>query len=183
MIAATNRDLQTAIRAGSFRNDLFYRLNVFPIAIPPLRERSEDIPLLVEYFIDRYARKAGKNITAVNKKTFDSLQSYGWPGNIRELQNVIERSIILCDTEVFSIDKNWLPKQAFLTQRRDQMELSRTLLEQEREMIEAALQECRGQVFGPLGAASKLGVKRSTLESKIRALKIDKKRFKDPNPS
>ncbi|MBV9927507.1 MAG: PAS domain-containing protein [Acidobacteria bacterium] len=183
VIAATNRDLQATIRAGSFRSDLFYRLNVFPIAIPPLRERSEDIPLLVEYFIDRYARKAGKNITAVNKKTFESLQSYGWPGNIRELQNVIERSIILCETEVFSVDKNWLPRQAFLTETKSQTGLSRTLLAQEREMIEAALQECRGQVFGPSGAAARLGLKRSTLESKIRALKIDKKRFKDSSSS
>jgi len=175
--------LQAVIRAGSFRSDLFYRLNVFPIEIPPLRERGDDIPMLVDYFIDRYARSVGKNITSINKKTLELLQSYSWPGNIRELQNVIERSIILCDTEIFSIDKNWLPQHAVLIEKRKQTELSRTLLAQEREMIEAALQECRGQVFGPSGAAARLGIKRSTLESKIRALNIDKKRFKDSNPS
>jgi len=109
VIAATNRDLQAAISAGSFRSDLFYRLHVFQIEIPPLRERGEDIPLLLQYFIDRYARKAGKNIKRVNKKTLELLQSYPWPGNIRELQNVIERSLILCETEIFSIDESWIP--------------------------------------------------------------------------
>ena len=111
VIAATNRDLEAAINAGSFRSDLFYRLNVFPMEIPSLRERRVDIPLLVEYFIDRYARKAGKNIKRVNKKTLELFQSYPWPGNIRELQNVIERSIILCESDIFSIDENWLPQQ------------------------------------------------------------------------
>src|SRR3984957_9922212 len=111
VIAATNRDLQAAISAGSFRSDLFYRLNVFPIEIPPLRRRKGDIPLLVEYFIDRYARKAGKNIKRVSKKTLELLQSYPWPGNIRELQNVIERCVILCEAEIFSIDESWLPQQ------------------------------------------------------------------------
>src|SRR2546422_2889676 len=123
VIAATNRDLEAAIRAGSFRSDLFYRLHVFPIAIPPLRERRADISLLVEYFIDRYARKAGKNIKRVNKKTLELLQSYPWPGNIRELQNVIERSVILCETDIFSIDENWLPQQPSLTEPKNQMEL------------------------------------------------------------
>jgi formate hydrogenlyase transcriptional activator len=181
VIAATNRDLQAAISAGSFRNDLFYRLHVFPIDIPSLRERREDIPLLVEYFIDRYARKAGKNIKRVNKKTLELLQSYPWPGNIRELQNVIERSVILCETEIFSIDESWLPKQPSLTEPKNQMELPGRLLAQEKEMIEAALKESRGRIFGPTGAAAKLGIPRSTLESKIKSLKIDKNRFKmDP---
>jgi PAS domain S-box-containing protein len=178
VIAATNRDLQAAISAGSFRSDLFYRLHVFPIEIPSLRERRADIPLLVEYFIDRYARKAGKKIKRVNKKTLELLHSYPWPGNIRELQNVIERSIILCETEIFSIDESWLPKQPSLTEPKNQMELSRSLLAQEKEMIEAALKESRGRIFGPTGAAAKLGIPRSTLESKIRSLKIDKNRFK-----
>jgi PAS domain S-box-containing protein len=179
VIAATNRDLQAAISAGSFRNDLFYRLHVFPIEIPSLREREEDIPLLVEYFIDRYARKAGKNIKRVNKKTLELLQSYPWPGNIRELQNVIERSVILCETEIFSIDESWLPQPPPLTpESKQQVELSRRLLAQEKDMIEAALKETRGRVFGPSGAAAKLGIPRSTLESKIRSLKIDKNRFK-----
>jgi PAS domain S-box-containing protein len=178
VIAATNRDLQAAIRAGLFRSDLFYRLHVFPIAIPPLRERQEDISLLVEYFIDRYARKAGKNIRGVSKKTLELLQSYPWPGNIRELQNVIERSVILCDTETFSIDESWLPQEPFVAESRNQIELSERLLEQEKNMIEAALKESRGRVFGPDGAAAKLGIPRSTLESKIRSLKIDKNRFR-----
>jgi PAS domain S-box-containing protein len=177
--AATNRDLQAAISAGSFRSDLFYRLNVFPIEIPSLRERREDIPLLVEYFIDRYARKAGKNIKHVNKKTLELLQLYPWPGNIRELQNVIERSLILCETEIFSIDENWLTKPPPLTPASNQqVELPRRLLVQEKDMIEAALKDTRGRVSGSTGAAAKLGIPRSTLESKIRSLKIDKNRFK-----
>jgi PAS domain S-box-containing protein len=179
VIAATNRDLQAAISAGSFRRDLFYRLNVFPIEIPALRERREDIRLLVEYFIDRYARKAGKDIKRVNKKTLELLQSYPWPGNIRELQNVIERSVILCETEIFSIDENWLPQPPALTpEPKQQVELPRRLLVQEKDMIEAALKETRGRVSGPTGAAVKLGIPRSTLESKIRSLKINKNRFR-----
>jgi PAS domain S-box-containing protein len=178
VIAATNRDLHAAISAGSFRSDLFYRLNVFPIEMPSLRGRRADIPLLVEYFIDRYARKVGKNIKRVNKKTLELLESYAWPGNIRELQNVIERSVILCETEIFSIDENWLPKQPALTEPKNQMELSGRLLAQEKDMIEAALKESRGRIFGPMGAAAKLGIPRSTLESKIKSLKIDKNRFR-----
>jgi PAS domain S-box-containing protein len=179
VIAATNRDLQAAIAAGSFRSDLFYRLNVFPMETPSLRERRADIPLLVEYFIDRYARKAGKKIRRVNKKTLELLQSYAWPGNIRELQNVIERSMILCETEIFSIDENWLPRQLALTaESKHQVELPRRLLAQEKNMIEAALKETRGRVSGPTGAAVKLGIPRSTLESKIRSMKINKNRFR-----
>jgi PAS domain S-box-containing protein len=179
VIAATNRDLQAAISAGSFRSDLFYRLNVFPIEIPSLRERRADIPLLVEYFIDRYARKAGKNIKRVNKKTLELLQSYRWPGNIRELQNVIERSVILCETEIFSIDENWLPQPPPLTpESKQQVELPRRLLVQEKDMIEAALKDTLGRVSGPTGAAVKLGIPRSTLESKIRSLNINKNRFR-----
>jgi PAS domain S-box-containing protein len=179
VIAATNRDLQAALSTGSFRSDLFYRLNVFPMEIPSLRERREDVPLLVEYFIDRYARKAGKNIKRVNKKTLELLQSYPWPGNIRELQNVIERSVILCETEIFSIDESWLPQQPLLTaDPKPQVELPRRLLVQEKVMIEAALRETRGRVSGPKGAAVKLGIPRSTLESKIRSLKINKNRFR-----
>jgi PAS domain S-box-containing protein len=178
VIAATNRDLQAAIRAGSFRSDLFYRLHVFPIEIPPLRERGEDIALLVEYFIDRYARKAGKNIRDISKKTLELLRSYPWPGNIRELQNVIERSVLLCETESFSIDGSWLPQQPSPPESKDPMELSLKLVAQEKIMIEAALKESRGRVFGPTGAAAKLGIPRSTLESRIRSLRIDKNRFK-----
>ena len=179
VIAATNRDLQTAINTGSFRSDLFYRLNVFPVEIPSLRERRVDIPLLVEYFIDRYARKAGKNIKRVNKKTLELLQSYPWPGNIRELQNVIERSMILCETDIFSIDENWLPQPSPLApESKHQAELPQRLLLQEKNLIEAALRDTDGRVSGPTGAATKLGIPRSTLESKIRSLKINKNRFR-----
>jgi PAS domain S-box-containing protein len=184
VIAATNRDLNAAVSGGSFRSDLFYRLQVFPIEIPPLRERRDDIPLLVEYFIDRYARKAGKNIRHVSQETLELLQSYAWPGNIRELQNVIERSVILCETETFSIDESWLPQQpqTFLVAKpENQIELPRRLEAQEKNIIEEALKASRGRVFGPTGAAAKLGIPRSTLESKIKALKIAKNRFKtDP---
>jgi formate hydrogenlyase transcriptional activator len=183
VIAATNRDLQAAIAAGIFRSDLFYRLNVFPIEVPSLRERQEDIPVLVEYFIDRYARKAGKNICGINKRSLELLQSYPWPGNIRELQNVIERSVIVCDTENFSVDESWLSRQPVASESKRQLELPGKLAAQEKEMIEAALRESGGQVSGPSGAAAKLGLPGSTLESKIRSLKISKKRFKTTNPS
>jgi len=181
VIVATNRDLPAAIAAGTFREDLFYRLNVFPIEIPPLRERKEDIPILVQYLIDRYARKAGRNIGRVNKETLDLFQLYPWPGNIRELQNVIERSVIVSENETFSVDESWLSRPP--VRRSNQLELRERLNAQEKEAIEAALTESRGRVFGPAGAAAKLGIARSTLESRIRTLKIDKNRFKISNPS
>ena len=183
VIAATNRDLQAAIVAGIFRSDLFYRLNVFPIEVPPLRERQEDIPVLVKYLIDRYARKAGKNIRGVNKRSLELLQSYPWPGNIRELQNVIERSVIVCETESLSVDERWLSRQAAVTRPQSDLGLSRKAAAQEKEIIEGALRESRGRVAGPSGAAAKLGIPGSTLESKIRSLKINKHRFKTANPS
>jgi transcriptional regulator with PAS, ATPase and Fis domain len=178
VVAATNRDLQPAIVAGTFRSDLFYRLNVFPIEIPALRERREDIPLLVEYFIDRYARKAGKSFQTVNKKTLDLLQAYPWAGNIRELQNVIERSVIVCDTENFSVDESWLSRPPLKSETKNQRDLSQKLATHEKEIIEAALRESGGRVSGRSGAAAKLGIPGPTLESKIRSLKIDKYRFK-----
>jgi transcriptional regulator with PAS, ATPase and Fis domain len=178
VVAATNRDLQAAIAAGGFRSDLFYRLNVFPIEIPALRERKEDIPLLVEYFIDRYATKAGKKIQSINKKTLDMLQSYTWPGNIRELQNVIERSVIVCDSENFSVDESWLSRQPVPADSASQP-LSEKLAAQEKEIIEAALAESKGRVSGPLGAAAKLGIPQSTLDSKIKSLKINKQMFRN----
>jgi formate hydrogenlyase transcriptional activator len=178
VIAATNRDLDAAIAAGTFRSDLFYRLNVFPIEMPSLRERREDIPLLVEYFIDRFARQAGKSFRAVNKKSLELLQSYPWPGNIRELQNVIERSVIVCKTENFLVDESWLSRQPPVTVPNSGLESLRKLPSQEKEIIEAALSESGGRVYGPSGAAAKLGIPRSTLEHKIRSLKINKKRFK-----
>jgi formate hydrogenlyase transcriptional activator len=177
VIAATNRDLEEAVTAGTFRRDLFYRLNVFPVEMPPLRERVDDIPLLVEYFIDRYARKMGKVFRHVNKRTLDHLKSYPWPGNVRELQNVIERSVIICDSDEFMIDDSWLSASPAFDER---VALPTTLAAQERTMIEQALRACHGRVFGPTGAATRLGISRSTLESKIRALRIDKRRFRPP---
>jgi transcriptional regulator with PAS, ATPase and Fis domain len=178
VIAATNRDLEAGIAEGVFRSDLFYRLNVFPIEVPPLRERRQDIPVLVEYFIDRYARKAGKSFQRVNKKSLDLLRSYSWPGNIRELQNVIERSVIVCETETFSVDESWLPRRPSAAEPIVQFDFSEKLAAQERELIEAALRETKGQVFGPSGAAAKLGMPGTTLDSKIKSLKISKNRFK-----
>jgi formate hydrogenlyase transcriptional activator len=178
VIAATNRDLEAAIAAGTFRSDLFYRLNVFPIEMPSLRERREDIPLLVEYFIDRFARQAGKSFQAVNRRSLDLLESYPWPGNIRELQNVIERSVIVCDAENFSVDESWLSQQPPPTEPNAAPALFKRDTSEERAIIEAALSECGGRVYGPTGAAAKLGIPRSTLESKIRSLKINKKHFK-----
>lgn len=177
VVAATNRHLQTAIAEGEFREDLFYRLNVFPIEVPALRDRKDDIPLLVEYFVDRYANKAGKKITGISKKSMELLQSYSWPGNIRELQNVIERSVIICDSENLTVDESWLarPEPAAVAAAQP---LSEKLAAQEREMIEAALAESNGRVSGPRGAAAKLGIPQSTLDSKIKSLKIDKYRFR-----
>jgi transcriptional regulator with GAF, ATPase, and Fis domain len=183
VIAATNRDLEAAIAAGTFRGDLFYRLNVFPIEIPPLRERREDILLLVEYFIGHFARKAGKSFRGINKKTLDLLRSYPWPGNIRDLQNVVERSVIVCETENFSVDESWLSRHSFASAPDSQLQLFKKLSAQEKEMIEAALSESGGRVSGPSGAAAKLGIHRSTLESKIASLKINKYRFKTASAS
>ncbi len=176
VIAATNRDLESAIESGKFRSDLFYRLNVFPVELPPLRKRSEDIPLLVTYFLNRYARKAGRHFTAVDKKSLDLLQSYAWPGNIRELQNVIERSVIVSETQTFSVDESWLSRQPSAPD--VQPNPFNRQPAQEKAAIEAALRECGGRVYGPSGAAAKLGIPRSTLESKIRSLKINKNLFK-----
>jgi PAS domain S-box-containing protein len=183
VIAATNRDLEAAIAAGAFRSDLFYRLNVFPIEIPPLRERREDIPLLVHFFIDYFARKAGKTIRRASKKTLDLFQSYPWPGNVRELQNVIERSVILCEGQDFSVDQSWLTRQPPVTEQKRPLELSQRLAAQEKQMIEDALRESQGRVYGPSGAAAKLGMRRSTLEARIRSLRINKYQFKAGNPS
>ena len=183
VIAATNRDLESAIAAGTFRSDLFYRLSVFPIEIPPLRERREDIPLLVEYFIAHFARKVGKSFRGINKKTLELLLAYPWPGNIRELQNVVERSVIVCEKENFSVDESWLSRQPVVSGSNGQLELSEKLSTEEKKMIEDALSESGGRVAGPAGAAARLGIHRSTLESKISSLKIDKYRFKTASAS
>jgi transcriptional regulator with GAF, ATPase, and Fis domain len=179
VITATNRDLTAAVANGSFRQDLFYRLNVFPIEVPPLRERTEDILMLVEYFVRRYARRAGKNFRSIDKKTLNLLQNYDWPGNIRELQNVIERSVILNSGEVFAVDESWLAKQP--TRGRPEVVSSAPSQgkpRSERELIEAALAASRGRVSGRSGAAAKLGVPPSTLDHRIKALGIDRTQFK-----
>jgi len=172
VIAATHRDLPAAIEAGTFRSDLYYRINVFPIEVPPLRERREDIRLLVEYFLDRYCSKAGKSIRKLDRRSLERLRSYPWPGNIRELQNVIERSVILCESDEFSVDESWLSHQDGATR-----SLQTEMGMQEKQAIEAALAECGGRVSGPSGAAAKLGMPASTLDSKIKALGINKGRF------
>jgi formate hydrogenlyase transcriptional activator len=179
VVAATNRDLNAAVANGTFRQDLLYRLNVFPIEMPPLRERKADILILVGYFVQRFANRAGRKIRSIEQETLDLLQSYDWPGNIRELQNVIERSIILSSTDVFSVDELWLSKST--PPQASRAETSPALNVEprsEREMIEAALAEARGRVYGPSGAAAKLRVPPSTLETWIKALKINKHQFK-----
>ena len=176
LITATNRDLQAAVAAGTFRQDLFYRLNVFPIAVPPLRERAEDIPLLVEYFVGRYADAAGKNMRHIGKDTLEVLRAYQWPGNIRELQNVVERAVILSEGDTFVVDESWLKRESTDSPRPH--EALSGLADRELEMIEAALAESHGRIGGPSGAAAKLGIPRQTLESKIQRLGIDKYRHK-----
>lgn len=181
VLSATNRDLRAAVEAGTFRQDLFYRLNVFPVHMPSLRERMDDIPLLVEYLIDHYSKKVGKKIRNIDKKTLRLFQDYKWPGNIRELQNVIERAVVLCDSDTFSIDETWLKRDLPHDSAQLQMRLrglGRLNEAQAREMIEAALAESGGRVSGPSGAAALLGVPRQTLESKITSLGINKHRFK-----
>src|ERR1700745_2655512 len=177
VIAATHRDLNTLVAEGKFREDLLYRLNVVPIDVPSLRERVADTPLLVEYFIDRFGKKAGKKFGTIDKKTLGLLQAYDWPGNIRELQNVIERAVILCEGETFSVDETWLRRELPVARSRVST-LNRVLVRQEKEMIETALEECYGQVSGPSGAATKLGLPARTLDSKIKRFKINKYRFK-----
>jgi len=177
VIAATNRDLKAGVDAGTFRLDLFYRLNVFPLQVPPLRERVEDIPVLAEYFAQRYAAKGRKNIRRIEEPTLKLLQAYPWPGNVRELQNVIERAAILCDGDTLSVDETWLQHES-PARRADSATLAASLEDRERKMIEAALAESRGRVSGASGAAARLGIARSTLESRIRSLRIDKHRFK-----
>jgi formate hydrogenlyase transcriptional activator len=177
VLAATNQDLEACVERGKFREDLYYRLNVIPIRLPPLRERVDDIPILVEYLVDRYAKQVGKVIRNIVKHTLQLLQSYDWPGNVRELQNVIERAIVLVEGETFAIDDAWLTSKRSKTTNGNARPVT-TLANGEKELIEAALKESEGRISGPRGAAAKLGIPRQTLEWKIRALKIDKLAFK-----
>jgi transcriptional regulator with PAS, ATPase and Fis domain len=179
IIAATNRDLRAAMANGTFRQDLFYRLNVLPIEMPPLRERKDDVLRLVRYFVNRYASRAGKKIQSIDKKTLEIFQSYDWPGNIRELQNIIERSVILTSGDVLRVDESWLPNKSSPRPKHEEVSSQvRSEREEERTIIEAALRETRGRVSGPSGAAAKLKIPPSTLEKRIKALKIRKGQFK-----
>jgi transcriptional regulator with GAF, ATPase, and Fis domain len=185
VIAATNRDLAAAVAEKTFRADLFYRLNVFPLAVPALRDRREDIPLLVEHFTHRCGERAGKRISTIPKATLDALQRYDWPGNIRELQNLIERAAIMSDRTALTFDLRWLsgaPMGAAASSS-PPASAGNALLDRERSFIEAALAAAKGRVSGPFGAATNLGMPASTLESKIRSLNIDKRRFKPVRPS
>jgi formate hydrogenlyase transcriptional activator len=179
VLAATHRDLSALAAEGKFRKDLLYRLNVVPIEMPSLRERSADIPLLVEYFIDRFGKKAGKKFKTIDKATLKLFQAYDWPGNVRELQNVIERAVILSDDDAFSVDESWLKRETPQVPS-SKVALTGALLTQEKEMIEAALTESRGRISGAAGAAVKLGLPARTLDSKIKRLGINIYRFKGP---
>jgi transcriptional regulator with GAF, ATPase, and Fis domain len=179
MVAATNRDLEVAIANGTFRRDLFYRLNVFPIQMPPLRERKDDILTLLEYFVQRFGRKLGKNFSRIDKRTVELFKSYDWPGNVRELQNVVERSVIVSPDDVFCVDEAWLSTDAAKTRPEQHLpESTNGDSGRERQIIEAALAESGGRVYGTNGAAAKLRIPPSTLDSKIKKLKIRKNHFK-----
>jgi len=179
VLAATNRNLAADVEDGSFRQDLYYRLNVFPINLPPLRERIDDIPLRVEYLVERYAKKAGKKITNIDRSTLELFKTYDWPGNVRELQNVIERAIILCETATLSVDNTWFRRES-KPQEGPSLPITAALALTEREVIERALLESGGRIGGPKGAAMKLGIPRQTLESKIKILGINKFLYKRP---
>jgi len=173
IIAATNCDLPAAVASGTFRADLFYRLNVFPIDVPPLRNRREDVPMLVEYFVKRYAENLRKRITRIDKRTLKLCQSYHWPGNIRELQNIVERSVILCTGDTFWIDEAWLSGED--APRPDSSgPLIQNVQKYQKGLIEAALAESHGKVAGKKGAAARLGIPPSTLHLKIKQLNITK---------
>jgi DNA-binding NtrC family response regulator len=177
IVAATHCALEEMVVRKQFRLDLYYRLNVFPISIPPLRERREDIPLLVRHFVQLFARRMHKTVESISSKTMEALVQYAWPGNIRELQNVIERSVVVYERGELSVSKDWLAHEFFLTEPAPHPSFRKSTIE-EREMIGAALAEAHGQVSGPLGAAAKLGIPASTLESKIRAMNINKYSFR-----
>jgi formate hydrogenlyase transcriptional activator len=182
VLAATHRNLDTLVAEGEFRQDLLYRLSVVPIQMPSLRERADDIPVLVDYFIGRFGKKAGKKFRTIDKRTAELFEAYQWPGNVRELQNVIERAVILCEGEIFSVDETWLRREPSVAPSRTGT-LNGTLVRQEKEMIEAALSDSQGRISGPAGAAAKLGLPARTLDSKIKRLRINKYLFKVPQAS
>jgi formate hydrogenlyase transcriptional activator len=189
VVAATHRNLENMMEKDQFRSDLYYRLNVFPIELPPLREREEDVLMLLRHFVDLHARRVGKRFAKIDQRTLDLFRSYDWPGNIRELQNVVERAVILCDRETFSVDEKWLqpkltPLSPTLAFRAGVLpEVWREFADREKRAIEAALAECQGRVAGPRGAAARLGIPRQTADWKIASLGIDKRRFRAAPPA
>ncbi|MBE0618480.1 MAG: sigma 54-interacting transcriptional regulator, partial [Proteobacteria bacterium] len=166
VIAATNRDLAAAVQSGRFRSDLFYRLNVFPIAVPPLRDRLGDVPLLVWHFVRQYSEKMGKTIDRISRKTLDELQCHPWPGNVRELRNLIERSVILSDTRALVVA---LPGAGTL-----QDNPGTALAKVERQHIHRVLEQTGWRIRGPLGAAEQLDLPPTTLHSKMKKLGISR---------
>src|SRR5262249_521476 len=177
VIAATNRDLQREVNDGRFRADLYYRLNVFPIHSPALRERNDDIAILVDYFVSRFSTRMGKRINKIDRRTLEAMQRYSWPGNIRELQNVIERGVILADGDVFRLEPGTLPEETVTILENVAQEASPSR-DNQKTQIEAILKETRGRISGPDGAAARMGLPASTLESRIKALKINKHLFR-----
>ena len=178
VLAATHRDLDQLVSDNKFRQDLLYRLNVVPITMPSLRERAADIPILVQYFLPRFAKKMGKRFQTIENRTLKMMREYEWPGNVRELQNVIERAVTLSDSDTFSIDEAWIKREPSKMSRSTNVPLNGVLLAHEKEVIEAALTQSHGRISGPAGAATRLGVPDSTLEAKIKRLGIDKYKFK-----
>jgi formate hydrogenlyase transcriptional activator len=182
VVAATNRDLKLAVEDGAFRLDLFYRLNVFPIQVPALRERENDIPLLLQYFVSRYSSQMGKSIRSISAKTLELFQAYSWPGNIRELQNIVERSVILTSGSVLAVNESWFAKVLSQSDSRSLSQPVEDKRSEERKLIEAALAESRGRIGGPSGAAAKLQIPRTTLASRIKTLRIEKGQFRFNRP-
>jgi len=178
VIAATNRNLASMVADRKFREDLFYRLNVFPVRVPALRDRREDVPLLVRHLVQQYAARMGKTIHSIPSETIQLLTRYTWPGNIRELQNVIERAVVLSDGGEFTVDESQLSRVPQSQISYFAGPLTSSMADREKEIIEAALTETRGRISGPFGAAAKLGIPRQTLDSKIANLQISKHRFK-----
>jgi formate hydrogenlyase transcriptional activator len=177
VIAATHRNIEEAVESGAFRQDLYYRLNVVPIINPPLRQRAEDIPALVEFLVSQYAKRTRKTIRTIEKHTLALLKDYDWPGNVRELQNVVERAVVLCEGDTFYIDQSWLAGASSTQSHRTGGSVV-TLAEGEKNLILMALKSSSGKISGASGAARKLGVPRQTLESKMKALDIDATSFR-----
>ena len=178
VIAATNRRLEADMARQRFRADLYYRLSVFPIRLPPLRDRAEDIPALVNHFLGQARRKLGRQFAGIEPASLERMRTFSWPGNIRQLENIIEQSAILCDQPLLDVPAAMLDERDLTRPRTSR--LGATLKSNEQQMIEEALGAARGRVSGRSGAAARLGLPSSTLESKIRRYNIDKLRYRLP---